>query len=434
MTFTSTRNKDLLVSFSQAVSDCIPEDGGVFVPSQIEDFRKWIYYIDESTSFNSIAGSLTSALIKNEFSPIICETIATNAFNIEPKITQLEDKLFFMELYNGYTGCHRDYGVSYLCSYLETTNQLLGKKTILLDYTNGDLGPLFAKNLKGKKNIKAVLLYKKGNIRGLEEEDFIWNGGNILPLEMEESEEKIKKVLSEIYDDKSFVKEHNLTVANTTNVCRLLAQIFFFPYSFAQIKNKINGDIFYSMGTGNYGTLMAGLYSWRLALPVSGFLIPSTSSLCANLIGEPLMMDSLINKTQREEANPVSPANLERLESFFEQNKLMMRNFVFPVNIDEKKRDNAAKELYSKYGIFADKDTARAYASIKENGQEIFDSEGSVVLMALNHPALSLDYCNAVIGRKPLIPESLQKIMNSVEINRPLVKDLKEIKELIKNL
>ena len=86
MQFTSTRNNNLTVSFSQAVRDCIPDDGGVFVPSTIEDMRRWIYYIDETTPFASIAGSLTSALMHEEFSPIICETIATAAFPVEPVV------------------------------------------------------------------------------------------------------------------------------------------------------------------------------------------------------------------------------------------------------------------------------------------------------------------------------------------------------------
>ena len=40
MIFTSTRNDKLEVSFSRAVKDCLPEDGGVFVPSAnaFEDF------------------------------------------------------------------------------------------------------------------------------------------------------------------------------------------------------------------------------------------------------------------------------------------------------------------------------------------------------------------------------------------------------------
>lgn len=434
MKFTSTRNRQLQVSFSQAVNDCVPSDGGVFVPSGIEDLRRWIYYIDENTSFSSIAGSLTSALMNDEFSPIICETIATQAFPFEPKINQLDDNLFFMELYNGFTGSHRDYGVSYLCSYLEATNQLTGKQTILLDYTNGGLGSLLAKVLRGKKNIKAVLVYKKGTVIGLKPEDYVCNGGNIYPVEMEGDETYIKGCISKIFEDKDFIHAKNITVANMTNVCRLLAQVFHFPYSFAQIKNKVHGDVYYAVDSGNYGSLIAGLYSWRLAMPVSGFFVPSTPSLCANARGEPVVLNSMMNIKDRTQSTPVNPANIERLESFFEKNSLMMRNFVFPVNISEKQREVAAKELFMKYGIYADKDTARAYATIKERGKEVFDDECSIVLMGLKHPCLSSDYCRHVLGEVPKMPENIKESLTPVRLDSKIIKDEKELKVILKGI
>lgn len=434
MQFTSTRNNNLTVKFSQAVRDCIPDDGGVFVPSSIEDMRRWIYYIDETTPFASIAGSLTSALMHEEFSPIICETIATSAFPVAPVMKQLSNNLFMMELYNGFTGYHRDYGVSYLCSYLEYTLQLTGGKAVFLDYTHGSLGALLAKLLKGKKNIKAVLVYKKGFIRGLSEEDYVWNGGNIYPVEMDCSEEEIKAAVSSVFADASFVNKNNLTVANTTNVCRLLSQLFFFPYSFAQIKNKVEGDINYAMDAGNYGTLMAGLYSWRFALPVSRFYIPATTELGRSAGGSPVILDSVVDFTQRGNTNPVIPANLERLESFFGKNELMMRNFVFPVDISEKQREKAAKELFMNYGIFADKSTAAAYAVIKENEEMIRDDDMSFVLMAYNHPALSSEYCRHVTGETPETPDYIKDSLKPSSINKPLVSSAKELKEIIEAL
>lgn len=431
MNFTSTRNNDLLVSFSQAVKDCVPADGGVFVPSEIEDLRRWIYYIDNKTSFTSIAGSITSALIKDEFSPIICETIATDAFPSEPVVRQLDDKLFLMELYHGFTGYHRDYGVSYLCSYLEKTLQLKGEKAVFLDFSHGGLGVLLAKVLRGKKNIKAVIVYKKGTVRGLKDEDLVWNGGNIYPVEMEGSEAEIKAKISEIFSDHEYVQKHNLTIANTTNVCRLLGQIFFFPYSFAQIKNKIDSDIYYALDSGNYGTLIAGLYSWRFALPVSGFLVPSTSALCADPTGTPILLDSFANPSTRENISPIQPANIERLESFFDNNKLMMRNFVYPVNVSEKQRDAAAKELFTKYGVFADMETARSYATIKERGEEIFDDEGAIVLMANNHPCLSSDFCRHQLGEAPEMPADIAETLKSYALNKKVISSASELKAII---
>lgn len=434
MQFTSTRNNDLKVKFSQAVRDCIPADGGVFVPSSIEDMRRWINYIDEDTSFSSIAGSLTSALMHEEFSPIICETIATNAFPVSPVMKQLAPNLFMMELYNCFTGYHRDYGVSYLCSYLEYTLQLTGGKAVFLDYTHGGLGALLAKLLKGKKNIKAVLVYKKGTIRGLSEEDFVWNGGNIYPVEMDCSEEEIKAIVGSVFSDSEFVAQHGLTVANTTNVCRLLSQLFFFPYSFAQIKNKVEGDINYAMDAGNYGTLMAGLYSWRFALPVSRFYLPATTELGRNAGGNPVILDSVVDFQQRGNATPVIPANLERLESFFGTNELMMRNFVFPVEISEEKREKAAKELFMKYGVFADKSTAAAYAVIKENEELTRDDDTSFVLMAYNHPALSSDYCRHVTGEAPETPDFIKATLVPVTINKPLISTEEELRKIVSSI
>lgn len=434
MQFTSTRNSNLKVSFSQAVRDCIPDDGGVFVPSSIEDMRRWIYYIDETTSFASIAGSLTSALMHEEFSPIICETIATAAFPVEPVVKRLDGSLFMTEMYHGFTGCHRDYGVSYLVSYLETTLQLKGGKAVFLDFTHGGLGALLSKILKGKKNIKAVLVYQKGTVRGLDEESLVWNGGNIYPVEMEGSEAEIKAAISEVFADREFVQTNGLTVANTTNVCRLLGQIFFFPYSFAQVKKKFNGEFYYAMGAGNYGSLMAGLYSWRFALPVNGFYVPSTTALARSANGSPVVLDSLVDLKVRGETNPAVPANLERLESFFGKNEMMMRNFIYPCDVSEEQRDAAAKELYMKYGIFADKETASAYAVVKENCSEVFDEDGAFILTAYNHPSLSSDYCRHVIGEAPEMPDEIKASFVPVQLRRPVIASVEELKKIAGSL
>ena len=434
MQFTSTRNSNLKVSFSQAVRDCIPDDGGVFVPSSIEDMRRWIYYIDETTSFASIAGSLTSALMHEEFSPIICETIATAAFPVEPVVKQLGGSLFMTEMYHGFTGCHRDYGVSYLVSYLETTLQLKGGKAVFLDFTHGGLGALLSKILNGKKNIKAVLVYQKGTVRGLDEESLVWNGGNIYPVEMEGSEAEIKAAISEVFADREFVQTNGLTVANTTNVCRLLGQIFFFPYSFAQVKKKFNGEFYYAMGAGNYGSLMAGLYSWRFALPVNGFYVPSTTALARSANGSPVVLDSLVDLKVRGETNPAIPANLERLESFFGKNEMMMRNFIYPCDVSEEQRDAAAKELYMKYGIFADKETASAYAVVKENCSEVFDEDGAFILTAYNHPSLSSDYCRHVIGEAPEMPDEIKASFVPVQLRRPVIASVEELKKIAGSL
>ena len=64
MQFVSTRKNKEPISFSQAISRCICPDGGYYVPAYSENLRQWIYYLNDKTSFSSIAGSLTTALMK----------------------------------------------------------------------------------------------------------------------------------------------------------------------------------------------------------------------------------------------------------------------------------------------------------------------------------------------------------------------------------
>ena len=436
MLFTSTRNNNSAVKFSQAVKDCIPQDGGVFVPATnaFEDLRRWIYYINKDTSFTSIAGTLSSAFMNEEFSPIICQTIAEKAFPFAPVIRQLDDNIFNLELFHGYTGCYRDFGVSYLCSYLETTHELNGGESVFVDFTHGELGTLLAKVLRGKKHIKAVLVYEKGSVRGLEEQDYIWNGGNLLPLEMEGTEQEIKAAIAELFTDKEFVAQKNLTLANTTNVCRLMAQVFHFAYAFAQIKHKVDGDIFYSLEAGNYGMLIAGLYSWRFALPVNGFYVPATASLGIDGAGNAQILDSFVDIKNRNDADPIVPANLERLETFFGDNALMIRNFVFPTVVNERAREKAAKELFMKYGVFADPGTASAYAAAIDQGLGDGYADDALVLVSQNHPALSSSYCRHVVGETPELPQNIAQTLKPVKLNRPVIKNTAELKKEIKEL
>ncbi len=434
MKFTSTRNKNLSVDFAEAVLNCMPSDGGLYVPSQTEDLRRWLLNIDENTSFSSIAGTLTSAFIKDEFSPIICETIATRAFPFSPEIKQLSDDFFLLELNHTPTGNHRDFGISYLTACLETILQYRDQNAILVGVSErGELCASLTWALREKKHLKAVIVCAKGKVCGVKESDLVWNGGNVYPVEIDASEKDCHLITKEIFNDANFVKSNHITVANTTNIGRLLPQAFFYPFAFSRIKNKVHSDIFYALAAGNYSNVVAGLYAWQFALPLNGFIIPATDALSVNAGGNPIILDSLLPIEKRTPADPTEPSNLERLEDVFCANQLMMRHFVFPVDVSDKETDLAAKELFTKYKVIADRHTARAYASAKIQ-KESRDEDYATVLIARDHPSLSSEYVRYTIGETPEMPESIKKAFTPFNSEKPCVKTSEEIKKIIEKL
>ena len=420
MKFNSTRNSEIFVNFERAVTDCMPKDGGLYIPSESPDLRRWILYTNETTPFASIAGALTSACINDEFSPIICETIATRAFPFEPKLTKYNDRFFTLELCDTPTGSHKDFGVSYLVNCMETIFQLKGGNAVFLDVTVGELGATLARVLRGKKYLKAVLLYPKGKVRGLSESDYVWNGGNIYPIEIDGTEADCHQIVREIFADRALVEKYHMTVANTANIGRLMPQTFFYPYAFSRLKKDVHSDIYYAMAPGNYSNLVAGLYSWRLSLPVNGFICPTTDELTLDMQGQCTVMDRMVPFAQREASDPASPSNLERLEDVFHNNSLMLKNLVFPMHVTTAQIDDACRKLFMRYGIFADRVTSSAYAAALNNRDLTEDDEGVVVLVVRDHPVLSADYIKHTVGEMPAMPEKVASALEPTVIGKPL--------------
>ena len=412
----------------------MPADGGLYVPEGNADLRRWVLYTDETTPFSSIAGTLTSAFINTEFSPIICETIATKAFPFEPAIRQLDENLFTLELFNGPTGSHRDFGVSYLTACLETILTLNGKRATFLDLTSGPHGAILSRELRGKSKIKSVLLFPKGKVRGLDESDFVWNGGNVWPVEIDGDLEFCRRLMQEIFNDRALVQKLSLTVSTTANIGRLLPQAFFYTFAFSRLKNKVSGDIYYALAPGNYSNLAAGLYSWRLSLPLRGFVIPTSGALGVDVQGFPVITDSLVPLKERPPINPSDPSNLERLEDFFTDYSMMIKSFVYPAKASEADAESAAKELYKKYDLIADQETAAAYAAVQKR-KDLTDGSGdAVVLIQRDHPAYSADFARRSLGEQIQVPQKIQETLKPFDLKRPLAKTKEDLVKILEQV
>lgn len=435
MKFTSSRvSKNLNLSFSEAVLNCFPQDGGMYVPIFDESFANWILYMNGQTSFQSIAGTLTSAMIKDEFSPIICESIATKAFPFSPKLVQLDENLFSLELYHGPTGCYKDFAISYFASCLENILIMQDKKATILAVTNGVTGACIAEALKNKTRLKAVLLYTKGSLKRIDSSCLLENGGNIVQIEVNGSEEQCFEVVRQIFKNKDFTSKYNLTLANSVNIGRVLPMIFPYIYAFSRLKNKTCGDIFYAMDAGNYGNLVSGLYAWKSSLPVNGFITNCTDTL---------VLDSKNKCTILEEKEPLAksistdlgnPSNLERLEAVFQTDSQLLKGLVFPSVVTEKDKVAACKLAFKKYGYILDDQTSLAFAATIKQEETILDQDGCVVLIARNHPGFSNNSIKQLLGKTVELPESIKKLQEKKLDGVILPPDAEAIMNHIKTL
>lgn len=433
MKLVSTRNADRAVSFGNAVLDCIPRDGGLYVPAKEEDLRPWIMYMDESTSFASIAGTLTAALLRDEFSPVVTERIAGTAYTgLSPELRQLDDNVWSLELFHGPTGCHKDFALLWFASALAHICTIQDRSATVLAATGGMTGRSMAAAFAGKARLKTILVYPKGGAVGLDPSCLAANGGNIWPVEIEGSLQDAQRLVREIYADRKLVEERGLTLANTMNIGRLLPHVFSYMYAFTRLRKRVGGDIFYAVPSGNYGNLVAGLYSWKFSLPVNGFLTDATPSLSCDVSGKCECRDSSIPLLSRGPADPASPSNLERLEQVFAVNPMMLKGFVFPVEVADSSVPELTVQAYSRYGVHLDSHAARAYGAVVAAGSRVYADEGTVVLVSKDHPAFEAERIGRYTGSFPEMPERFKAFGESVRDLTRISADRDSLEGLVK--
>lgn len=406
MNFISTRSDMHSATFKEAVLNCLPRDGGLYVPSSIVDLRQFFLYMDESTSYPELVETVVPPLLEGDLNPFSAARLAASAFDFEPELKQLDDDFSVLELHNGPTGVFKDFGIAFLAAAME---ELLksGGRAMTLTATSGDTGASIAHSFTARSGITSVILYPEGKVRGLNADHFVQNGGNILPIQIEGNFDDCQRLIREAFEDIPFVLRYGLTSANTLNVGRLLPQAFYYLYAFIKIKKRLRGDLYFSIPSGNFGNLIAALYAWKFGMPVNGFIAAMNSnySFGSFFRGESFVPRQPI-PTISHSMDVGNPSNYERLAAFYAEAPSVMRNMVHPEKVDDNQTLVAMEKAWKKYSLLLDPHGAVAYAAAERMRMSDLE-DGHVVILSTGHPAKYADLVKDVTGIVPKMPDAL---------------------------
>lgn len=423
MQFRSTKSFSPLVSYKDAVLNCLPDDGGLYVPDQMQDFRQFFIHMDEKTSFNELVAAIAPSFFKGCINPVSASNVAQSAYNFEPELIKLDDGFSLLNLYNGPTGVFKDFGIAFISAVLE---EVLGKdeQIMILSAARPDTGVSMAHAFSGRKGILLVLLYPSGQIHGLNPSAFVQNGGNIIPIQVKGTFDDCQRLVIETIMDRDFSGRYNITSANSINAGRLFPQIFYYLYAFTQIKNQLSGDFIFSVPSGNFGNLIAGLYAWKFGLPVNGFIAAmNTNNSMGDYIQGKRFKPAPLVFTKSPAMDVCFPINYERLASFYEEAPAVMRNMVYPVSVDDDLTVKTIKYVSDKYDVFIDPHTAVAFAA----AQKVIDGRGlgghtHSIVLATGHPARSVNVVEEAAGKSVKMPGfliSLRKKCDPIAVIPP---------------
>lgn len=407
MQFRSTNSQDPQVSLRDAVLRCLPPDEGLYVPSRVMDLRQLFLGLDEETNFPELVSVVAPAFFKGELDVFSAARVAESAVALEPELRQLDENLSILNLYNGFTGTFKDFGVTFLAAMLE---EFLADKqpSMVLSAAKGNNGANLERAFHGRKGLTSVILYPTGPIRGLNPAFYIPNGGNIIPIQIRGTLDDCQRLINETIHDRPFAERYNITSANTINPGSLLPQTFYYLHAFTRIKKHLKGDLFFSIPCGNFGNLISGLFAWNFGLPVNGFIAAMNAN---DAIGNFLLDKKIENRPVIPTNSPAMdvsvPSNYLRLRSFYDEVPAVMRTMVFPATVDDNSTIKTMEQAWKQYGQLLDPHTAVAFAAAQKFLKKGKYPHAHIVVFATGHPAREAGLVGAATGQKVSLPDKL---------------------------
>lgn len=431
MKFYNLKENDEQVSFEQAVRQGLGKNQGLFFPEKLPQ-------VDDLSALLSLplverSVKLLYPLVKESLSEDELTNIITSAFNFPAQIQPISENSAILELFHGPTLAFKDFGARFMAQCLQhfvkkSSNK--NEKITILTATSGDTGAAVAHAFHGLSNIRVVILYPKGKISLLQEKMFTTLGGNISTIAVEGSFDDCQTLVKDSFDDKSLAKTIGLNSANSINISRLLAQVCYYFEAIAQLSRQ-SGDkplpeIVFSVPSGNFGNLTAGLIAKAMGLPIKRFIAATNvnDTVPRYLVtGEWLPHDTIATISNAMDVS--KPNNWPRVEHMITSG-IVNKDSVSSSSVDEEETQMMVRQI-AKLGYISEPHAAVAYSALKHS---LHDGEFGVFL-GTAHPAKFKDVVESILGQPIGLPKELADCASETILSSNMAADFAQLREYL---
>jgi len=383
----STKHQSKPASLEKAVLKGLAEDGGLYMPEKIPQLTANFFENISKLSFQEIAFIVSKALIGEDIGDNDLKKIINQAIDFDAPLVKLEDKIYSLELFHGPTLAFKDFGARFMSRLMGHFLKEKNQQTLILAATSGDTGSAVAHGFFQVPNIKVAILYPSGKVSHLQEQQMTTMGGNITAFEVNGSFDDCQAMVKAAFMDQTLHKL-NLSSANSINISRLIPQTFYYFYAYAQLqKQGVRKAPIFSVPSGNFGNLTAGVIAHKMGLPVSKFIAATNANdtfpifmRTGNYQPKPSV------KTIANAMDVGAPSNFARLLDIF-GSKEEMEKMIWSQSFSDQEITACIKKVRSEDGYTLDPHGAVAYLGIKAYNQD----DTASILLETAHPAKFLD-------------------------------------------
>ncbi|MEM7887934.1 threonine synthase [Morganella morganii] len=388
------------VSFAQAVKQGLGRGQGLFFPREIPFFVA--AEMDKLLAMDFVSRSTTilHALIGDEIPEAELAARVRAAFAFPAPLNPVEPDVACLELFHGPTLAFKDFGGRFMAQALAA---VAGDKPVtILTATSGDTGAAVAHAFYGLKNVQVVILYPQGKISPLQEKLFCTLGGNIHTVAVQDDFDACQALVKQAFDDEELKQTLHLNSANSINISRLLAQICYYFEAVAQVPAEKRGELVFSVPSGNFGDLTAGVLAKAMGLPVKRFIAATNANdTVPRYLADGQWKPVATVATLSNAMDVSQPNNWPRIEALFAREGWPLKELRSGAVSDDETRETM-RDLAAK-GYISEPHAAIAYRLLRSDLQP---GEYGIFL-GTAHPAKFLESVEAILGSKLPLPAEL---------------------------
>ena len=432
MNLYSTNNKDLRVPFKEGVFNSLPQDKGLYMPENIpvldpEFIRDLHLYSLPEIAFQVSRSILNGAIPDDDLQQIVNEAI-----NFEAPVVEISEQIHVLELFHGPSLAFKDFGARFMSRVMAYFLNEGEKELNILVATSGDTGGAVALGFLGVANTRVTILYPKGKVSAIQELQLTTNGQNIRALEIEGTFDDCQALVKRAFNDSELKERFRLTSANSINISRLIPQTFYYFNAYAQLQRRGYSKVVFSVPSGNFGNIGAGMLAWKMGLPVQQFLAATNvNDTVPSFLQTGVYQAKPSVQTWSNAMDVGDPSNWVRIMDLFDGNKEELKKILTGYSYTDEETLDAIKQVHADHGYIMCPHTAIGWLALKQWMNDHATEEAAGVFLSTAHPCKFPDIFSEEIALEIEIPGQVKNLEEKIRVVVSLGNDFESFKKYL---
>ena len=414
MDFVSTRGRTPPTPLREAVFRGLAPDGGLYMPRELPVLTPATMAGLAENSWPEVASVVAKALLSGALDPITVESLVADALNFPVPLVQLRERVYVLELFRGPTLAFKDVGARFMARLLAHYRQEADPPLTVLTATSGDTGGAVAHAFLGLPGIRVVVLFPDGKVTPRQERQFSTLGRNVDAVAVQGDFDDCQRLAKEAFQEQARQGGRALTSANSINVGRFLPQTtyFFEVWARSQAEDRNGANILFSIPSGNFGNLAAGLLAKAMGMTGVAFLAATNVN---DGVPEYLRTGQFTPRpsipTLSTAMDVGNPSNLDRILHLYGGRLEALRKHLVGRRVTDAETQACIQRVHRESGYILDPHSAVGFAALEKELETRPDVTG--VLLATAHPAKFAEVVEPVLSQSLPIPPELARCLEA---------------------